>query len=144
MRSGRRPGYVYRHFDENNVLLYIGSAFKPEQRTIHHKIYAPWGCRIDRVEVERFENIDRARGAEHVAIQTEYPRWNIKDRALDHPDGPAFVRNEIAAMFPGEWADTPTFNYGQILALADDPEAESRLDEILKSFATIRDGGEAS
>lgn len=140
MRTGRRPGYVYRHFDENNVLLYVGSAYKPEQRTIHHKIYAPWGCRIDRVEVERFENIDRARIAEYVAIQAEYPRWNIKDRALDHPDGRAFVRNEIAENFPGEWADTPTFNYGQLLAIENDPEAASRLDEIFKRVAAFRDG----
>lgn len=94
---------VYRVFDEAGVLLYVGCTTQPiEKRMRGHEMQSPWWPFYNSVTVEEHATRDEARYAEFTAITAEHPRWNVRDRAFDHPDGPltnrysaAWLREEV-------------------------------------------------
>ena len=76
----RRPTYspfcaLYRLFDREGRLLYVGIAFVPEWRLERHN-RRPWGDDINSWTVEWFPTRDAARLAEKVAIRDEVPIHN--------------------------------------------------------------------
>jgi len=68
---------LYRHFDKNDVLLYIGISLSTIQRLEQHKRKAHWFDQITRVSVEKFKTRKEALLAETLAIKTELPKYNI-------------------------------------------------------------------
>ena len=71
-----KPGYcVYRFYDRNDVLLYVGctAGFKP--RRAAHKA-KKWYSDVTRVEIKRFKTHREALDAERKAIWEEYPHYN--------------------------------------------------------------------
>lgn len=83
-------GYVYRAFDESGRLLYVGCTVNVEGRMATHAEKSPWHLFHSRLEVEEFPTRDEAAAAEVVAIATEHPRWNMRGRSDDHPDGQCY------------------------------------------------------
>jgi hypothetical protein len=79
--------YVYRCYDASGRLLYIGSTVDTAVRFRQHERTADWWPYVARTEVEAFDSTDAALAAETRAIGTEHPRWNVKDRSPDHPEG---------------------------------------------------------
>lgn len=77
-----RPGYVYRCFDDSGRLIYVGSSVNVEQRMAHHRAMSWWHSQVVRVDCQEFCTIDLARAAETLAIRSESPRWNVRDREL--------------------------------------------------------------
>lgn len=67
---------VYRFFDQNDQLLYIGSAERFVVRRAAHVLTSTWWRDVAREEVERFATIDTARLAEVAAIRAEHPKYN--------------------------------------------------------------------
>ena len=71
-----RPSYVYRIYDVEGFLLYVGMALRPENRIVRHRAKR-WGHAIHRYTVEEFPNREAAKAAERSAIHHEYPLHNL-------------------------------------------------------------------
>jgi predicted GIY-YIG superfamily endonuclease len=97
-----RGAVVYRVYDVNDALLYIGSAVNFAVRLATHGQRALWRARIARIATKWFPTRQEALAAETAAIKTEFPRWNIRDRSPRHPDGPLNKTYELVARYPGD------------------------------------------
>lgn len=70
---------VYRHFNADGDLLYVGQSIKPIQRQVSHRCGdAPWWYEITRIEMEHFGTTLETEIAELRAIRDEEPRYNKK------------------------------------------------------------------
>ena len=69
------PG-VYRCFNADRLLIYIGSSKTPLKRQRGHAARTPWWHEVADVKVERFPTLFAARGAERLAIVAENPLYN--------------------------------------------------------------------
>jgi predicted GIY-YIG superfamily endonuclease len=69
---------LYRHYDKNNHLLYVGISLNPLKRLTEHKssASAKWVTAIAHITVEWFPSLSLAETAERLAIQTEGPTYN--------------------------------------------------------------------
>jgi hypothetical protein len=68
---------LYRHFDAQGVLLYVGISLSAVHRLEQHKRSAGWFGEIARVDVEWHETRAEALTAEAIAIAKEEPSWNV-------------------------------------------------------------------
>lgn len=72
------PTTLYRFFDANDQLLYVGITSNPVSRWDNHsRTKRNWQQAI-RATLEHFASRDKALDAEAVAIRTERPLWNIQ------------------------------------------------------------------
>lgn len=75
---------VYRAFDSDGALLYVGVSLNPMARLHAHCCRAVWYRFLARIEVEWHANIDFASSAEAAAIETESPIFNISGPTRRH------------------------------------------------------------
>ena len=73
---------LYRHFDADGTLLYVGIAVDPMRRLYQHEKFAHWYPSISRIEIERFPSREEAIDAEIIAIRSENPKYNIVGKVL--------------------------------------------------------------
>ena len=75
----RPPGHtsLYRFFDADGALLYIGITNCLPRRFERHEGEKPWFAHVARVTVEHHPDRDAALVAERIAIQQEKPRYNV-------------------------------------------------------------------
>lgn len=73
------PTTLYRFFDREDRLLYVGISTDPRQRVSSHRAYKPWWTQSVRIDLEHFSSWDEARAAEKAAIKTENPMHNLAD-----------------------------------------------------------------
>jgi excinuclease UvrABC nuclease subunit len=71
------PTALYRHFDHEGRLLYVGISLNAVMRTKQHHTNAPWFQEITRIELTWFGSRSSAELAEERAIKTEKPLYNI-------------------------------------------------------------------
>ena len=72
------PHYLYRYFNEDGLVLYIGITKNIKQRHGQHKCSSVWfRCACD-ITVEKYPSEQLAREAERKAIISEDPFWNRK------------------------------------------------------------------
>jgi DNA-binding transcriptional regulator YiaG len=71
---------LYRHFDTDGRLLYVGISLSAVARLSAHFRDAVWCDQIARVEIESFASRAEAEVAEVEAIRLEKPRYNIRHR----------------------------------------------------------------
>mgnify|MGYP003346331237 CR=1 FL=1 len=69
---------LYRHFDKEDNLLYVGISFSSLLRLSQHKSLSSWYGQISRVTIENFENREQALEAETKAILNEKPKYNVQ------------------------------------------------------------------
>jgi len=76
---------LYRHFDEEGKLLYVGISLNALNRLAQHRDASHWFRRIASVRIEWFDSREAASEAEIKAICEEDPECNIahKGRILD-------------------------------------------------------------
>ena|SRR6266481_3007054 len=67
--------HLYRHFDDDGVLLYVGQSCCAVCRLSSHR-NSEWFKSIALVTIERHANRSAALAAEHKAIETERPKFN--------------------------------------------------------------------
>ena len=67
---------LYRHFDGDDVLLYVGVSKSALRRLSEHST-AKWADDIVRVSVQNFPSRSEALKAEREAILKERPKYNI-------------------------------------------------------------------
>lgn len=68
---------LYRHFDCNGKLLYIGASGAPLHRLYYHGLSSSWHNQIARIDVEHFETSQESFKAEKAAIRSEMPIYNV-------------------------------------------------------------------
>lgn len=73
---------LYRHFDADGKLLYVGISLNAVARLSQHKLHADWFDQIANVTVEWLESRVAALDAEIRAIRTESPAWNKAGRPV--------------------------------------------------------------
>ena len=71
------PTSLYRHFDADAVLLYVGISLSAVGRLSDHRHTSAWFPQIARVTVEQFPDRASAYEAETAAINNENPLFNI-------------------------------------------------------------------
>ena len=71
---------LYRHFDKNNNLLYVGISLSTFNRLSQHKDHSGWFYGITNVTIEHFPTREEALAAERKAIKSEAPKFNIAMR----------------------------------------------------------------
>ena len=69
---------LYRHFDKNNTLLYVGVSLSYASRLAQHRDHAHWFQEVDTVKIERFATRRDALDAEKRAVLSENPKCNIQ------------------------------------------------------------------
>ena len=68
--------YVYRHYDKNGVLLYVGATYNWAIRYETHKYKAAWNNDLTWMKIERYDTKQKALLAEKKAIIKENPMYN--------------------------------------------------------------------
>jgi excinuclease UvrABC nuclease subunit len=71
-----RPCSLYRHYDLNKALLYVGVSVNAAKRTSDHSRGSPWFLRVRAITVEHFSSKSEALAAEGMAILMENPIFN--------------------------------------------------------------------
>ena len=84
---------LYRHYDADGVLLYVGISVNACGRLAQHKSGARWFSKISLIRIEHFPTQASARAAEVEAIQSEKPLFNSRrnQRKPRSPYGPNHV-----------------------------------------------------
>jgi len=67
---------LYRHFDAEGGLLYVGTTLSPLHRQRRHLATSDWRDEIAAITIERFPSQSTARDAEALAIVRESPKYN--------------------------------------------------------------------
>lgn len=90
---------VYRHFDADGRLLYVGCSSDPHGRFVNHKCKSAWAFQVATISIEWFENRATALAAERAAILTEKPPFNS---ALGGKQGKAWSDN-LGHIYVSQW-----------------------------------------
>lgn len=70
---------LYRMFDADGRLLYVGITIDIVSRFRSHRSLKPWWPDIQTIQLEHFPDRLAARAAELKAITTEFPCYNVAD-----------------------------------------------------------------
>ena len=70
--------HLYRHYDGDGRLLYVGISLSALNRLAQHRDHSVWFSSIRSVKIEEFPDRNSALEAETIAIQTETPLCNIR------------------------------------------------------------------
>ncbi|WP_053638273.1 MULTISPECIES: GIY-YIG nuclease family protein [Streptomyces] len=72
---------VYRLFDADGTLLYVGMTYAPERRFRDHRAKRTWWSQVDGISIEWFTTRYRASLAEAKALRTEHPVHSVHQAA---------------------------------------------------------------
>lgn len=75
---------LYRYYDENDQLLYVGITKNQFQRFQAHAINTKWIQLVHKATFQHFTSRNDVKQAELKAITTEYPLFNIQGVPDDH------------------------------------------------------------
>lgn len=67
---------LYRFFDADGVLLYIGKTVNPSARFKEHCSVKSWWQEVSHIRLEHQQSLGELNEAERIAIQTEHPKYN--------------------------------------------------------------------
>lgn len=113
---------LYRFFNTDGDLLYIGITIDPGSRWKGHAADKKWWHEVTTITLEHHPSRVAVEAAEIAAIQTEHPRYNIRHndtpapprlRAQDMPDDCDICgENEISSVYyPRLWDTTGLARY---------------------------------
>jgi len=68
---------LYRHYDKNDALLYVGISLSSIARMVQHKQKADWTGDAVKMTTEWLDSREEALEAEKIAIKEESPLYNI-------------------------------------------------------------------
>jgi len=108
----REATQLYRQFDRDGTLLYVGVSLSAEARRSRHKrVKARWFDQIALIEVETFSTREAALAAETAAIATEKPAFNkigqpresLADRKAALLAACFYPENQLADLAERKW-----------------------------------------
>lgn len=76
---------LYRFFDADDVLLYVGLTTNPPERLKKHRGEKPWWPEIAQMHVEYHPTVAALKEAERNVIATEKPRYNVQHNRGNGP-----------------------------------------------------------
>lgn len=82
---------LYRYYDQDDRLLYVGIANEPFRRMAQHRHGKGWWTEVVRVDIEQFDSRPEAAEAERLAIVNEHPLYNITHAPRPTPTAPLEV-----------------------------------------------------
>lgn len=85
--------HLYRCFDANENLLYIGISKSISSRLNNH-LAKNWGLEIKTITVDRFRNLEKARKAEKRLIMEENPKYNFMYSTSENKNRIKKIRDE--------------------------------------------------
>ncbi len=85
----KNEAHLYRCFDKDDGLLYIGCTKRLVSRITVHRELSLWGPKIHRIQSEGFATRESALSAEANAIASEHPEFNIQHRKRPRKGRPA-------------------------------------------------------
>lgn len=91
--------HLYRHFDMEGRLLYVGISISAMKRLGQHKVHSHWFQQIASMTIESFDTRAAAIDAETRAIMTEKPLHNIKHAKGEEPVHRDTYRLERAVLY---------------------------------------------
>lgn len=71
------PTILYRMFDADDQLLYVGVTCNPPQRWKGHRAFSRWWTLVERKELHTYPDRSAALTAERDAIRAERPIYNV-------------------------------------------------------------------
>lgn len=80
---------LYRMFDADGQLLYVGISVNPMSRMKHHASAQPWWEEVSGIDLEKYATRDQVMEAERRAVENENPRYNVRlrpDRDVPHEE----------------------------------------------------------
>lgn len=86
---------LYRHFDKNRCLLYVGISLNASERLWSHRRTKKWAKKVHYTTLEYFADSADARSAERKAIINEAPLYNIIHNGRYVPDDPDEIAYKI-------------------------------------------------
>lgn len=92
--------YVYRIYDKNETLLYVGSTMNIDIRMKVHLNGAPWRKHFDHYTTERFDSRTDMLDAEACIIGSENPLFNRAGRKSDWNGATDYIP---AGPLPSNW-----------------------------------------
>jgi predicted GIY-YIG superfamily endonuclease len=130
------PTMLYRLFDTNDQLLYIGVTCNPPSRWESHRSDKPWWPLVARKELTTYPDRSAALTAEREAIVAERPLHNVQHNPLsDRRDVHVVLRGDrarkleaLARLFHGGLTDAVV----RLIDDAPDPREASQADEALR------------
>lgn len=87
---------LYRHYDKDDILLYVGVSIRTIARIAGHRNTSDWFKDISKITIEHFETRYEAEQAERKAIREENPMCNV----LRYYDEDQLPRAQASAMPP--------------------------------------------
>jgi len=81
--KGKERTALYRYYDSEDHLLYVGVSLHAIQRMAQHRQEKPWYEEVTRVDIEYYPSRAEAERAERFAIQQERPQHNIQHAIVD-------------------------------------------------------------
>ena len=84
-KKKEKSAALYRHYDKDGALLYVGISLHVIRRLIEHKS-SDWFHDIARIEIEHYPSRDAALKAETAAIADESPKFNIAQNYDEYAD----------------------------------------------------------
>lgn len=100
-------GFVYRCYDADAGLLYIGTTLDVRARMNGHRSQhrthgkSPWVPLVDRIEVDEYPTWQEADAAERALIFALDPRFNVRGRRADVARAASLVADRL---LPGVFA----------------------------------------
>jgi predicted GIY-YIG superfamily endonuclease len=88
--------HLYRYFDSDGLLLYIGISFDFAYRLIQHQAKSIWFCDIARIDIEKYSTRQQALHAEAEAIEAEKPIYNRRGKDRSAKRAAAKAKHTIA------------------------------------------------
>ena len=108
------PPAMYRFFDADGRLLYVGATYDLPTRIGAHRVNAFWWPLVARTRWQLFPTVEAALEAEREAIATEHPRFNVRSRPW--PSKPDEIQDMITALENGA-SPTTTYTLNRIARL---------------------------
>lgn len=127
-----RETAVYRLFDVNKALLYVGISWDPDLRMKDHKTNSPWWPSVDHTTIAWYRNREAAMGHEAWAITAEAPLYNTR-----RPDPNRYSASDLE----DEIVKLPSLNLCEASSLLRNPDAvnalsQGQLHAILRAITT--------
>lgn len=72
-----KPSWLYRLYDTEGRLLYVGISLRPDTRVMVHRSRQPWGKQIATYTAAEYPNREAAKAAERWAIHHQNPIHNL-------------------------------------------------------------------
>lgn len=91
---------LYRYYNSEGDLLYVGMSLSSVVRLAQHQEKAPWFTEITRIDIEHYQSRTECARAERLAIRREQPRYNKAFYDLiSSPDGPPGISAATLAQY---------------------------------------------